>query len=74
MKFNVCWHSSVVGVSNFVCSAWARETAAVDNDSIEVYEQEIEEVSAFCYLRDMLVRSGGAERAVKPCVAAAWSK
>ena len=46
----------------------------MDNDSIEVYEQEIEEVSAFCYLRDMLVRSGGAERAVKPCVAAAWSK
>ena len=46
----------------------------MNNDSIEVDEQRIEEGSAFCYLEDMLERNGGAERAVKTRVAAAWSK
>ena len=46
----------------------------MDDDSIKVYEQRIEEGSAFCYLGDMLERNGGAERAVKTRVAAAWSK
>lgn len=66
--------SSVVGVSNFVCPACVRGTLDVDDDSIEVDGQRIEEVSAFCYLGDMLERSGGAERAVRTRVAAAWSK
>ena len=66
--------SSVVGVRNFVCPTCVRGPQAVIDDSIEVDGQMIEEVSAFCYLGDMLERSGGVERAVRTRVAAAWNK
>ena len=44
------------------------------DESLVVEGGRIEEVSHFCYLGDVLDRSGGAERAIRARISAAWSK
>ena len=44
------------------------------DDSIHLHDGQVEEVKSFCYLGDVLDRSGGAERTVRNRIACAWSK
>ena len=66
---------SLDGVINYRCPACVTGRVIVETDeSLVVEGWIIEEVTHFCYLGDLLDRSGGAERAVKVGIAAAWSK
>ena len=64
-------------VSSFCCPACTRGrngTDILENESVVMENGIVEEVPNFCYLGDFLDRDGGAERAVRARVAAAWNK
>ena len=68
--------STFSGVRNYVClkcDGTHARTASPD-ESVVTSDGTIEEVNQFCYLGDVLDGSGGAERAVRSRVAAAWGK
>ena len=66
---------SLDGVNNYRCPTCVTGRAMVEMDESLVVEGGIiEEVTHFCYLGDLLDRSGGAERAMKTRISAAWSK
>lgn len=63
------------GVMNFLCPTCVRGGNVEEADeSLEIDGARIEEVGEFCYLGDMLDRSGGSERSARTRVAAAWTK
>ena len=67
--------SRLSGVNNYRCPTCVNGRLIVELDeSLVVEGGRIEEVSHFCYLGDVLDRSGGAERAIRTRIAAAWSK
>ena len=64
-----------LNASNFHCpSCTSQRRTPEPDDSIHLPDGTVEEVKSFCYLGDVLDRSGGAETAVRNRVACAWSK
>ena len=67
--------SRLSGVNNFRCPACVTGVVSAELDESLVVEGGIvEEVTHFCYLGDVLDRSGGAERSIRARIAAAWAK
>jgi hypothetical protein len=66
------------GVAGFCCPACVRrrrgEVVEAVEESIEVDGEVVREVKQFCYLGDVLDSEGGAKRAVRARVSAAWGK
>ena len=67
---------TLTGIQNYVCRRCdgTHIVPTPVDESVVTSDGTIEEVHQFCYLGDMLDSSGGAERAVRSRVAAAWSK
>jgi len=82
VRCNLWCHKRCSGVQNvstvrdFVCPTCTRggNQSRYADHSFIVDDTRIEEVSSFCYLGDLIGVEGGAERAVRMRIAAAWSK
>ena len=67
--------SSLGRVTDFRCPACTQGTSFPHtDDSVTVDGGVIQEVAHFCYLGDVLERSGGSERAIRARISAGWSK
>ena len=67
--------ASLRGVTGFRCPACVSGTSPDHtDDSMDVEGGIIQEVAHFCYLGDVLERSGGSERAIRARISAGWSK
>ena len=69
-----CSGLASLNVQNFSCPTCVAGPSVVADDSIAIADGTILEVEQFCYLGDMLDRSGDAERAVRCRIACGWAK
>ena len=60
---------------NLLClSCRNQKGTSQPNDSIDLHDGQVEEAKSFCFLGDVLHRSGGADRNVRNRIACVWSK